>query len=95
MTDWTDWAGLAAVAVVQDYAQTHGGRLISGLGASVEEGRQELAKMLIASVCQAREPEAKKYLGILAGDPEADADSPLDSTVTIDPSRPQWVERER
>jgi len=90
VTDWTDWAGLAAVAVVQNYAQTHGGRLISGLGASVEEGRQELAKMLIASVCQAREPEAKKYLGVLAGDPEAEADSPLDSTATIDPSRPQF-----
>jgi hypothetical protein len=89
MTQWDDWTGLAAVTVVTQHAQTHGGRLIAGLGASQDEDRQGFAKLLTAAICQQREPEAKKYLGVAYGSEEPD-ESPLDQTAKIDPDRPQY-----
>jgi hypothetical protein len=86
---WDDWTGAASVTAVTEYGTTHGGRIISALGSSGEEDRQNLAKMLVAAICQQRAPEAKQYLGALYGADDVD-DSPLDRSAGIDPERPQY-----
>jgi len=90
MTDWTDWAGQASVAIVSGYGETNGGRIISSLTSSTEPERNELGKMYAAAICQARDPGAKSYLGALYGDNEAQT-SPLDEKSGLDPNRPQYA----